>query len=220
MFTFAAAYVVRLVRTSARPRCAADTGTSDFRTPCMSTSANLRSALSPRSMPKRAVAHKSGSSTRTPAGPPPGWSSCTSQMPPPSLSGLPEYRVRSPLKAAGSVSDAASTTDHFPLDRRCRRDGWHTLVPFHETIESRSSRAADRGGIIPKHGATAADAQASRIRKWEHAPHHRGDRGGQIRLSAARESERQRCSAVSRLDLFAVHIAPTVGTTGRVVSGP
>ena len=202
MVTFAAAAVVRLVRTFARPRCAADTGTSDFNTPCMSTSVKIRSALSPRSMPKRAARHKSGSCTRTPAGPPPGWSSCTSQMSPPSLSGRPEYRVRSPLKAAGSVSDAASTTDHFPLDRRCRRDGWHTLVPFHETIESRSSRAADRGGIIPKHGATAADAWASRILKWEHAPHHRGDRGGQIRLSAARESERQRCSAVTRRGLF------------------
>ena len=199
---FAAAYVVGLVSTSARPQCAPDAGTSVRRTLASCESAAHRCAASPCSMPKRAGTHKSGSSTRTPAGPPPGWSSCTSQMPPPSLSGLPEYRVRSPLKAAGSVSDAASTTDHFPLHRRCRRDGWHTLVPFHETIESRSSRAADRGGSIPKHGATAADARASRILKWEHAPHHRGDRGGQIRLSAARESERQRCSAVSRLGLF------------------
>ena len=154
------------------------------------------------------------------AGPPPGRSSCTSQMSPPNLSGRPEYRARSPLKSVGSGSDADSTTDHFPLHQRCQGDGWHILVPFHENIESCSSRAGYCGDIIPKHGATAADAWASRIRKCEHAPHHRGDRGGQIRLSAAHESERQRCSAVSRLDLFAVHIAPTVGTTGRVVSGP
>ena len=137
----------------------------------MCKSAQLPSALSPRSKPKRAGTRKFGSCTRS-TGLPAGWSSCNSQVPPQSRSGRPEYRVRSVLKAVRSGSDAVATDDPSTPHCRCRRDGWHTLVPLRRIIESCCSRPVHSGAIIPKHGATAADVREWRTHKWEHAPHH------------------------------------------------
>ena len=121
------------------------------------------------------------------------------------------------LKAAGSGSDEYSPFDRLPHDHGPRRDGWHRMMHFHDNVELCCAQLAEHGQSTYSHGTTTGDVIQARGMKRDHAACHRGDRGGQIRLSATRESERQRCSAVTRLDLFDVHIAPTVGTTGRVI---